>query len=141
MTVRPVRDLAIGLPAGLAIGLAFALAIGFIPDAAFAETGWRTLLYALQVPAGLVFVALFQGAAGLVRGDRHRLLLAAVAGALVFDGAAIGFFPQVYGQPTDAMAWVASTLLWAFAWIIVAELAVQARGLVRENVRAGSGAG
>ena len=62
-----------------------------------------------------------------LRADRHRLLLAAVAGALAFDGVAIGFFPEVYGQPQESMAWVAATLLWAFAWIVIAEAVVEAR--------------
>lgn len=127
MAVRPWRDLGIGLPVGLAIGLFFALVIGLIPDAAFADQGWRVLLYAAQVPAGFVFVVLFLVLARALRADRHRLLIAAVAGALAFDGVAIGFFPGVYGQPDASMVWVASTLLWAFAWIVIAEAVVEAR--------------
>ena len=140
MTARPWRDLGIGLPLGLAIGLGFALVIGTIPDAAFAETGWRVLLYAAQVPAGLVFVGVFHLLARWLRADRHRLLIAAAAGAMAFDGTAIGFFPEVYGQPAESMAWVASTLLWAFAWIVIAELVVQARAIARTGVTAASGA-
>ena len=140
MTERPWRDLGLGLPIGIAIGLGFALVIGLIPDAAFADTGWRTLLYAAQVPAGLVFVLVFHLLARSVGADRHRLLIAAVAGALAFDGVAIGFFPELYGQPAESMVWVASTLLWAFAWIVVAELVVQARGLTRTAVMAASDA-
>jgi hypothetical protein len=137
VSARPYRDLAIGLPVGLAIGLVFALVIGLIPDAAFADTGWRALLFAAQVPAGLVFVVVFGFLARALGADRHRLLLAAVAGALAFDGVAIGFFPDIYGQPAESMAWVAATLLWAFAWIVIAELVVQARSIARVGVRAG----
>lgn len=127
MNARPWRDLGIGLPLGLAIGFGFALVIGAIPDAAFADSGWRVLLYAAQVPAGVVFVGVFLLLGRWLRADRHRLLLAAVAGALAFDGVAIGFFPEVYGQPQESMAWVAATLLWAFAWIVIAEAVVEAR--------------
>lgn len=127
MSPRPYRDLAIGLPVGLAIGLGFALVIGLIPEAAFADTGWRALLFAAQVPAGLVFVVVFHLLARSLGADRHRLLLAAVAGALAFDGVAIGFFPDIYGQPAESMARVAATLLWAFAWIVIAEAVVEAR--------------
>lgn len=127
MTARPWRDLGIGIPIGLAIGLAFALVIGLIPDPAFAEQGWRVVLYAAQVPAGFVFVILFHVLARALGADRHRLIIAAVAGALVFDGVAIGFFPDIYGQPDASMVWVASTLLWAFAWIVIAEAVVEAR--------------
>ncbi len=133
--VRPWRDLLIGLPIGLAIGLFFALVIGLIPDAAFADSGWRVLVYALQVPAGFVFVAVFHVLARPLRADRHRLLIAGVAGALAFDGIAVGFFPGIYGQPEPSMVWVASTLLWAFAWIIAAELVVHVRELARTTVR------
>ena len=136
MSVRPWRDVGIGLPVGLAIGLVFALVIGLIPDQAFADEGWRVLLYAAQVPAGFVFVLLFHLLAPPLGADRHRLLIAAVAGALAFDGVAIGFFPEVYGQPDASMVWVGSTLLWAFAWIVIAELVVDARELARGKVRA-----
>ena len=135
MAARPWRDLGFGLPVGLAIGLLFALVIGLIPDAAFADEGWRVLLYIAQVPAGFAFVALFHVLARALAADRHRLILAAVAGALAFDGIAIGFAPEVYGHPAGSMALVAATLLWAFAWIVIAELTVQARGLSREAVR------
>ena len=141
MTARPVRDLGLGIPLGLAIGLGFALVIGLIPEAAFAETGWQALLYAAQVPAGLVFVLVFHALARVLGADRHRLILAAVAGALAFDGVAIGFLPAVYGQPSASMAWVAATLLWAFAWIVIAELSVQARAMTRGAVRAVRAAG
>jgi hypothetical protein len=41
-------------------------------------------------------------------------------GAITFDGLAIGFVPGLYGQTGDALAWAASSLLFAFASLLVA---------------------
>lgn len=127
MTSRPLRDIALGIPLGVVGALGFAFVIGLIPDAAFTNTGWRIVLYAVQVPAGPVLVLLISALAGLLAADRHRFVLAVVGGALVFDGLAVGFFPGVYGQPAESAVWVGSTLLWAFAWIVIAELVIDAR--------------
>lgn len=127
MPPRPLRDLGLGIPVGVVAALGFAFVIGLIPDAAFSDTGWRVFLYAVQVPAGPILVLLIAALAGLLRADRHRFVVAVVGGALVFDGLAVGFFPGVYGQPAESAVWVGSTLLWAFAWIVIAELVIDAR--------------
>jgi hypothetical protein len=127
MSTRPLRDAGLGIPIGVVAALGFAFIIGLIPDAAFSETGWRIVLYAAQVPAGPVLVLAIAALAGVLSCDRHRFVLAVVAGALVFDGLAVGFLPGVYGQPAESAVWVGSTLLWAFAWIVIAELVIDAR--------------
>jgi len=39
---------------------------------------------------------------------------------MTFDGLAIGFVPELYGQTGQALAWAASALLFAFASLIIA---------------------
>ena len=39
---------------------------------------------------------------------------------MTFDGLAIGFIPQFYGQTGQALAWTASALIFAFATVVIA---------------------
>ena len=39
---------------------------------------------------------------------------------MLFDGLAIGFAPRLYGHSGQALAWVASALIFAFASLIIA---------------------
>ena len=56
-----------------------------------------------------------------LRGQDQRLLFTwAAAGAMTFDGLAIGFASALYGQTGQALAWTASALIFAFASLIVA---------------------
>jgi hypothetical protein len=138
MPPRPLRDSALGIPLGVVGALGFAFVIGLIPDAAFSDSGWRVVLYAVQVPAGPVIVLAIAALAGVLKADRHRFVVSVVGGALIFDGLAVGFFPGVYGQPAESAVWVGSTLLWAFAWIVIAELVFEARRARARSVTAGS---
>jgi hypothetical protein len=55
-----------------------------------------------------------------VRGlDQHAVFAWGAAGAMLFDGLAIGFAPALYGQTGQALAWVASALIFAFASLLV----------------------
>ncbi len=111
-----------GLLMGFAVAFGFALVIRFIPAAWLVDTLSRALLYAVQVPAGLAFVPV-AAAVARARGESPRqVLLWACCGALAFDGLVLGFWPALYGQEGAAMAHVATLLLWAFAWILVAGL-------------------
>jgi hypothetical protein len=117
-----------GLLLGVLIASGFALFIRLIPADLLVNTPSRALLYAVQVPAALIFVLVARGAARL-RGESPRLLLLwAAAGALAFDGLALGFWPALYGQEGVALALVAALLLWAFAWIVAAALLVAPDG-------------
>ncbi len=136
MPSRPMRDIVLGIPLGVVGALGFAFVIGLIPDAAFSDTGWRVVLYAVQVPAGPVIVLAIAALAGVLKADQHRFVVAVVGGALFFDGLAVGFLPEVYGQPAESAVWVGSTLLWAFAWIVIAELVFEARRARARSVTA-----
>lgn len=128
------RDgLAAGVVLGLAVAFGFALVIRAVPPEWLTATAPRAILYALQVPAGLLFVPV---AAAVARRGGHSprsVLLWACCGALAFDGLVLGFWPALYGQAGAALAVVASLLLWAFAWIVAAALlfAPAGRGPVR----------
>ena len=61
-----------------------------------------------------------QRVARLRRLDQRLMFTWAAAGAMTFDGLAIGFIPALYGQTGPALAWTASALLFAFASLIVA---------------------
>ena len=113
-----------GLILGVLIAFTFALLIRLIPADLLVNTLSRAVLYAIQVPAALIFVPIARGVARL-RGESPRLvLLWACVGALAFDGLALGFWPSLYGQEGLAQAVIAALLMWAFAWIVAAALLV-----------------
>lgn len=111
-----------GFLLGIVIAFFFAVVIRFIPAEWFVNPSWRVLLYAAQVPSALLFIPIAMAVARM-RGERLRpVLLWACAGALAFDGLVLGFWPALYGQEGLALTIVATLLLWAFAWIVVAAL-------------------
>lgn len=111
-----------GFILGVAIAFFFALVIRFIPAEWLVSPLPRAVLYAAQVPSALVFVPIAMIVAR-ARGERPRqVLLWACAGALAFDGLVLGFWPALYGQEGLALTVVATLLLWAFSWIVVAAL-------------------
>jgi len=65
-------------------------------------------------------VGFLQWVAGLRRADECVVFTWGTAGAMTFDGLAIGFVPGLYGQTGDALAWAAAALLFAFASLVVA---------------------
>lgn len=122
MTSSMREGLVPGIVLGLVVAFGFALVIRAVPPEWLTGTTARAILYALQVPAGLLFVPV---AAAVARRGGHSpraVLLWACCGALAFDGLVLGFWPALYGQAGVALTAVASLLLWAFAWILVAAL-------------------
>ena len=111
-----------GLILGFVIAFVFAVVISFIPADWFVNTTYRAILYALQVPAGLAFIPVATAVAAFRGESPRQVLLWACAGALAFDGLVLGFWPALYGQEGAALTAVATLLLWAFAWIVVAAL-------------------
>jgi hypothetical protein len=112
-----------GLILGFVIAFVFALVISFLPAEWFLNTSYLAILYALQVPAGIAFIPVATAVAGFRGESPRQVLLWACCGALAFDGLMLGFWPALYGQEGAALTAVATLLLWAFAWIVVAALA------------------
>lgn len=132
MPTTSLKGAATGFVVGFVGALGFAVLISFFPEAWFTDPGPRVVLYAVQVPAGVVFVLLARGVGRLIGADGHLVLMWVVAGALIVDGSFIGFWPGIYGQEGFALTITASMLLWAFAWVVIA-------GLVVNRDRSGGG--
>jgi hypothetical protein len=109
-----------GFIVGALVALAFALVIRLLPDFLFLETSWRVAVFVVCALAAPPTVWFLQGVARLRRLDERLVFTWAAAGAMTFDGLAIGFVPDLYGQTGQALAWVGAALLFAFASLIVA---------------------
>mgnify|MGYP000931663798 CR=1 FL=1 len=121
--VRPTRDgLVSGFVLGVVIAFLFALVIRFIPAEWLVDPLSRAGLYAAQVPSALLFIPIATAVARALGQSPRRVLLWACSGALAFDGLVLGFWPALYGHEGMAQTVVATLLLWAFAWIVVAAL-------------------
>jgi hypothetical protein len=117
----------VGFVIGLVGAAAFAVAISFFPSSWFTETSQRAVLFAVQVPAGALFVLLARASSRAITVDERTVFQGLVAGALLFDGLFIAFWPAIYGQEGFALTMTAAVLLWAFAWIVIAGLVMHDR--------------
>jgi hypothetical protein len=122
--MRPTtRDgLVSGVVLGLVVAFVFALVIRYVPAHWLLDPLPRAILYAVQVPAGLLFVPIASAVARARAESPRQVLLWACCGALAFDGLVLGFWPSLYGHEGAAQAMVATLLLWAFAWIVAAAM-------------------
>ena len=109
-----------GFVVGAAVALAFAIIISLSPASLFLETPKRIAVYAVCALAAPPTVWFLQWVAKLRGHDQRLLFTWAAAGAMTFDGLAIGFASALYGQTGQALAWTASALIFAFASLIVA---------------------
>lgn len=109
-----------GLVTGALVALGFALLIGLLPESLFLQAHWRVVVYvvcAAAAPPTVLFVQWIARIRGL---DQRGVFAWAAAGALTFDGLAIGFAPFLYGQTGQALAWTASAPIFAFASLLIA---------------------
>lgn len=109
-----------GLVVGALVALGFALLIRLLPESLFLQAHWRVAVYALCAAAGPPTVLFLQWIARVRGLDQREVFLWGAAGAMTFDGLAIGFAPHLYGQTGQALAWTASALIFAFASLLVA---------------------
>ncbi len=110
----------LGFVVGALVALGFAVVISLVPASVFLETPWRAAVFVLVAAAAPPTVWFLQWVAGLRSADERLVFTWGAAGAMTFDGLAIGFIPGLYGQTGDALAWAAAALLFAFASLIVA---------------------
>ena len=84
------------------------------------ETRWRVVTYIAVALAAPPTVWFLQWVARVRHLDQRETFIWGAAGAMTFDGLAIGFVPQLSGQTGQALAWVASALIFAFASLLIA---------------------
>ncbi len=109
-----------GFVVGALVALGFAIVISLLPESLFLQTPRRVAVYVAVALAAPPTVWFLQWVARLRRLDQRTVFLWGAAGAMTFDGLAIGFVPELYGQTGQALAWTASALIFAFASLIVA---------------------
>ena len=120
MSQRDTAPVLTGLVVGALVAFGFALLIRLLPESVFLQTPWRLaayLLCALAAPPTVLFLKWVARVRGL---DARTVFAWAAAGAMTFDGLAIGFIPALYGQTGQALAWTASALIFAFASLLIA---------------------
>ncbi len=109
-----------GFVVGALVALSFAIVIRLLPAALFLDTPKRVMVYVACALAAPPTVWFLQWIARIRRHDQQVLFTWAAAGAMTFDGLAIGFAPALYGQTGQALAWVAAALIFAFASLVIA---------------------
>ena len=120
MTGRYTAPVLTGLVVGALVAFGFAVLIRLLPESVFLQAHWRFAVYvvcALAAPPTVHFLTWVARVRGL---DQRAVFAWAAAGAMAFDGLAIGFVPDLYGQTGQALAWMASALIFAFASLLIA---------------------
>jgi hypothetical protein len=120
MTERSYAPALTGLVVGALVALGFAVAISLLPESLFLQSHWRVVVYAVCAAAAPPTVWFLQWVARFRGLDQRAVFVWGAAGAMLFDGLAIGFAPALYGQTGQALAWVASALIFAFASLLIA---------------------
>jgi hypothetical protein len=69
------------------------------------DGGWRVLTYGLVVPGTVPAIWIARAIAKLARGQTAMGITVVTAAALLLDGVAFGWFPQIYGP--DPAHWLA----------------------------------
>lgn len=72
----------------------------------------RIVLYAAIIPGTLPFLILFQKIAGLTRQSVATGFSLGTATAMLCDGAALAWYPQLYGSGVELHAGAGGTILW-----------------------------
>ena len=120
MDERRSAAMSTGFVVGVLVALGFAIVISLLPESLFLQTPRRVAVYVAVALAAPPTVWFLQWVARLRSLDQRTVFLWGAAGAMTFDGLAIGFVPELYGQTGQALAWTASALIFAFASLIVA---------------------
>ncbi len=120
-----------GFVVGALVALGFAVVISLLQDSLFLRTPQRVIVYIVCALAAPPTVWFLQWVARLRHLDQRETFLWGAAGAMTFDGLAIGFIPQLYGHSGQALSWVASALIFAFASLLVAGQVMLGRALSR----------
>lgn len=135
MGKRGSAPAATGLLVGALVAFGFALLIRLLPESLFLRGHWRVAVYALCAAAAPPTVLFLQWIARIRGLDQREVFYWGAAGAMTFDGLAIGFAPHLYGQTGQALAWTASALIFAFAGLLIAGQVMLGRGAPATSLR------
>lgn len=111
---------ATGFVVGVLVALGFALVIRLIPESVLLDAPRRAVLFFVCALAAPPTVWFLQWVAQIRDLDERLVFTWGAAGAMTFDGLAIGFVPSLYGQSGQALAMAAAGLLFAFAALVIA---------------------
>ena len=106
------RQLAITILMGVVLWFVAAMMLKYLEPMGVLDGNARLLTYALIIPGTVPFVFLIKMAAGL---GRHQLALGlslATGTALLCDGVATAWFPELYGPDNDSVLRSAAAILW-----------------------------
>ena len=97
---------------GATLWLVAALLLRFLaPLDIYSGTG-RYILYFLIIPGTFPFVLLVRYLAGLARNQIGIGMAVVTAAAILLDGVALGWFPQLYGEGIENAANAGAAILW-----------------------------
>lgn len=117
-------QLAVLMATGATLWFGAAVLLHWLTGAGWLEGGARALVYALVVPGTIPFVMMTRALARL-RADQMASGMALVtATALLLDGVAVAWFPQLYGTTPAQVLAASAAVLWGagaaimlgFAW-------------------------
>ncbi len=90
-----------GLVVGALVALSFAILISLLPAWVVLDTRWRVVTYIVVALAAPPTVWFLQAIARWRHLDQRETFIWGAAGAMTFDGLAIGFLPELYGLGVD----------------------------------------
>lgn len=97
---------------GVILWFAAAMLLRWLGPMGVHEGMWRVLMYALIIPGTLPFVFLVKRIAGL---QDHQVALgyaAATTAAMLCDGLALAWMPDLYGGSAELVAGAGAVILW-----------------------------
>jgi hypothetical protein len=107
----------VGAAYGATFALVFALVVRLMPASWFVDLGPRVVLFAVAALAAPPTVWVARWLARATGTDRRVASYGGVIGAATFDGLAIGFAPELYGQAGRALSALAALILFALATV------------------------
>ena len=131
-------QIAILIGLGAALWLLAAVLIKILSPLGVHEGGWRVLLYALIAPGTYPFVLFTAWVAGLARDQIFTGYAVATMTAMLLDGMALAWLPQLYGSTVEDAANAGAVILWGAGLGLV--IAALLNGPADQKVSAGQAA-
>jgi hypothetical protein len=97
---------------GAVLWLAAALLLRWLGPMGIHEGSARVILYALVIPGTYPFNLLIRAVACLQKGQMVQALALGTGVATILDGAALAWFPGLYGMGIDMHMGAATVILW-----------------------------